>query len=341
MKRVSIRDVAKMAGVSTATVSRVLNNKENVTDATREQALKVIRGLDYHPNLLGQKLRQSCTGTIIVLANTISKPFFIEFFNTLQKTAYANNYHLLLGQYRDDEEILMSYVNMLLSHLADGMLLVNHNRFFPRLERMCRDFPIIQCCERVPESEIPYVSEDWYECGYVGTMHLHNIGCRRIGFVTYSLDSLFSRKYEEGYREALRKNGLIPNPDWTVEIPNMEFEDSYQAIRRILSQTSRPDALYVVCDLYAPAAIRAAGELGLRIPQDLALVCGDNSFVADITTPTVTALDHRRQVMADEAFKLLLERIHDKPVLHSSISVAPELIVRESTTFPGKEDTFE
>lgn len=332
MKNISIKEVAQMANLSTATVSRVINGKGNVTDESQEKVLRAIRELDYHPNMLGKNLRNSSTGIIIVLANTISKPFFIEFFATIQKAAADNNYNILLGQYGDDEELLMNYVNMVLSRLADGLLLVNHNKYVPYLENICHKFPIVQVCERTPESDIPYVSEDWYECGYIGTEHLISSGRKNIGFINYNRSALFARKYYEGYAAAMKKAGLHMNPKWITEIDDMEMQTAYKAARQILSQEERPDSIYAVCDLYAPAVIKASKELGIRIPEDLSLVCGDNSFVADITAPSVTSLDHRRQTMADAAFDLLLKQINNSnSLLHNSVSISPQLIIREST----------
>lgn len=330
-RNISIKEVARIAGVSTATVSRVLNNKGNVTEASRQKVLTAVQGLDYHPNMLGQNLRQSSTGIIIVLANTISKPFFIEFFDTLQQAAAANHYHILLGQYGDDEEKFMSYVNMVLCHLADGLLLVNHNRYVPKLERVRRKLPVVQVCERLPESDIPFVSEDWYECSYMAVNHLLSRNYKTIGFINYSHSALFARKYTEGFEDALRNSGILPNPQWVMEVDDFDHVQAYHAAKRILSLSDRPRALFVACDLYAPAAIRAAYELNLRIPEDVAIICGDNSFVLDTTVPATTSIDHNRQLIADAAFQLLLEQINNSSNVHGGITISPKLIVREST----------
>lgn len=335
MENIKIQQVAKAAGVSVATVSRVLNHKTNVRPDTREKVMEVIKQLDYHPNMLGLNLRQSSSGVVIVMANTISKPFYVDFMDTMQQAATENNYNILLGHYGNDQAKLSSYIRLLQGRLADGLILANHNQDIPYLEEMAAKYPLIQCCEHNPGTSIPYVSVDDYKCGQMGTEHLLANGRRRIAFLNYALEANFAKNYQQGFLDTMKKHKVQVRKEWMSSLSTMEFGAAYQEALKILSLDEKPDAFFGVIDLYAPAITKAAHTLGLRVPEDLCVISGDNSFLLDTTTPSITALDHRRRDMATAAFDLLLERIENHPIRHNSILIDPALIVRESTNLKG------
>lgn len=332
MSNVIIKEVAAAAGVSVATVSRVLNKKSNVRPETREKVMEIIKQMDYHPNMLGLNLRQSSSGVVIVMANMISKPFYVDFMETIQQAATENHYNILIGHYGDDPAALSSYIRLLQGRLADGLILANHNMDIPYLEEKASKYPLVQCCEHNPGTSIPYVSVNDYKGGQLGAEHLLSLGRRRIGFMNYTLDANFSRNYQQGFTDTMKKHKIPMNPAWMCTLPTMEFDAAYQSALQILGREDRPDAFFGVVDLYAPAIAKAAYTLGIKIPQDLAVISGDNSFILETTAPSITALEHRRREMATAAFQLLMERIENNPVLHSSILIDPSLIVRESTT---------
>ena len=236
MENIRIQQVAKAAGVSSATVSRVLNNKNNVRPETREKVMEVIKQLDYHPNMLGLNLRQSSSGVVIVMANTISKPFYVDFMDTMQQAATENNYNILLGHYGDDQATLSSYIRLLQGRLADGQILANHNQDIPYLEEMAAKYPLIQCCEHNPGTSIPYVSVDDYKCGQIGTEHLLANGCRKIAFLNYTLEANFTKNYQQGFLDTMKKHRIEVRKDWICNLSTMEFDAAYQEALKVLSR---------------------------------------------------------------------------------------------------------
>ena len=325
----TIHEVAASAGVSVATVSRVVNNSGPVSEKTRKRVVKAIESLNYEPSMLGRNLRNSESRLLLVMLPSISNPFYSEIINGIETAAVARGYNILLCETDSKPEREMIYFNMLRNRLADGIISMDPTVNRQKLQEMADDYPIVQCSEYDRESTISYVTIDNELAAYQAVRHLIKLGQKRIALINSDEKYLYARERRQGYERAMRKFGLPVNKKWIYHADRMEFQSGQQAIKLLMKQPERPTAVFAVSDIYAIGALKEINIQGLKVPEDIAVVGFDKISFSNMTYPTLTTVAQPMYRMGSIAADMVIQKINGKKV--DSIILDHELIIREST----------
>lgn len=326
----TISDVAKVAGVSVATVSRVINGIANVSPETTAKVTKAIQELDYRPNLLGRNLRRTKSERILVLLPNISNPFYSEIVKGIEDVANRNGYNIMLCNTDSDIKREKKYIKMLKTRLADGAILMASEISCEELTELAKEVSMVQCCEYKEGIPVFHVSIDNEKAAYKATKHLISLGHRKIAFIGANNQFLSSNLREKGYLRALSDEGIEPNPDYLC-YGDYSYKSGLRNMKKLLNLQERPTAVFCVSDVMAIGAIRLAMEENLKVPEELA-VCGfDNIHFSWMFTPSVTTIAQPMYDLGCTAMDALIRIIEGKSseVIHYFLEY--ELIIRDST----------
>ncbi|BAL98924.1 MULTISPECIES: LacI family DNA-binding transcriptional regulator [Caldilinea] len=331
---ITIRDVANRAGVSVATVSYVINGGPRpVASETRERVLRAMEELDYHPNVSARRLasrRTYCIGLLLAgLADSnFSTPYFLAYIRGISYAAETQGYNIMLfttPPYRD-----RSFRRLIMkSSVVDSVLLLGSS--IPDdfiLELWSKEFPAVLIARRIPGFTGYCVFQNYEQSTYEATSHLIERGYRRIGFLGQVLRFSYGQERLRGYRRALEEAGLIYDPS-LVSIPDHPRDDpSPQEVAQILNTTPPPDALLTDRDLVTLAILR---EMGLRVPEDVALVSLDESEAAAYQEVPLTAAQPPKFDLGVQAVEMVLRLLRGEKPQPSEIVLPMPLIVRCSS----------
>lgn len=325
----NIQEVAQKAGVSVATVSRVLNNNVTVTPSTRLKVESAIKELNYEPSMLGRNLRNSESRLLLVLLPGISNPFYTEIINGIQNTAITNQYNILLCETNSNPERQNIYFNMVKNKLADGIISMDPTVNMKKLEELAKNYSIILCSEYDEGERIPYVSIDNELAAYHAVKHLIRLGNKDIALINSDEKFLYARQRRRGYERALKEFELPVNEEYIYNTNQLDFQDGVQAMRMLLRLKNKPTAVFAVSDTLAIGALKEINANGISVPRDMAVVGFDNISFSNMTNPTLTTVAQPMYKMGCTVAKMLIDHIHGNKV--QSILLDHELIIREST----------
>jgi LacI family transcriptional regulator len=335
MKRPTQVDVARMAGVSRATVSYVLNDQVDqripISPDTRQRVLEAIAELGYKVDARAQAFRSGDTKTIGVLLPIYENPFFWQILSGISSEAESNGYSLLLAHNPLTPELEIQSVRELAEQRVDGLVLLIGFKVLPdqvinQLRKSSR--PVVEITSTASEFDCVHQG---YGAGTQALMfHLIELGHRRIGFVygvtipSQGLDRL------DAYHQALEAAGLTYDETLVCQCGPL-LEDGYQAALHLLSQPDRPTALLAINDFLAMAAIRAAVDLGFHIPGDVSVASFDNIPFTSFTVPRLTTVSGNPEQNGRDAVRLLLKRINEPDRPREFVTGDWNLVIREST----------
>lgn len=328
----TIKDVARQAGVSTTTVSHVINNTRFVAKETREAVWTAIKTLHYSPSAVARSLKVNHTKTIGLLATSSEAPYFAEIIEAVENCCFAKGYTLILGNAHNNLQKQQAYLSMMAQKRVDGLLV------------MCSEYPapLIKMLEE--HRNIPMVVMDWgesrgdftdtvqdnaFEGGYLVGQYLIERGHHDIGVIPGQMERNTGGGRLAGFLKALSEAGLAIRDEWLVQ-GDFEPESGYRAMQQILAQKQRPTAVFCGGDVMAMGAICAADEMGLRVPQDISVIGYDNVRNARYFTPALTTVHQPKVQLGETAFTMLLDRIISKREDPQTIEVHPSLIERRS-----------
>jgi alanine racemase len=325
----TIQEVAQLAKVSVATVSRFINNPDIVAKATRIRVEAAIEELNYEPSILGRNLRKSESKLLIVLMPGISNTFYTEIINGIEDTAIEQGYNILLCQTDSNPKREAIYFNLMKNQLADGIITMDPTVDRKNLAEIAKEYPLVQCSEYDEEGIISYVTINNELAAYDAVRHLIKIGHEKIGLINSNEKFLYSRERKQGYERALSESGLSINADWMYTSENLEFDSGRQAMRYLLSQKERPTAVFAVSDILAIGALKEINVSGLRVPEDVAVIGFDKISFSNMTTPRLTTIAQPMYRMGCLSETMLINKICGKKV--ESMVLDHELVIREST----------
>ncbi|MFX3673649.1 MAG: LacI family DNA-binding transcriptional regulator [Paenisporosarcina sp.] len=325
----NIQQVAKQAGVSVATVSRVLNGQDSVSYKTKIKVEEAIKKLNYEPSMLGRNLRNSESRILLILIPTISNPFYSEIIKGIENEAISQNYNILLCETDSNPEREDIYFDLVRSKMADGIISMDPAVNLETLTKLAEKHAIIQCSEYSIDSEISYVTIDNEEASYRAVKHLIKTGHEKIALINSDEKYLYARQRRIGYQRALEEHGILLNKDFIIHTQHLGFEYGQQAMKKILNLKDRPTAVFAVSDLLAIGALKEVNNNELHVPDDIALVGFDNIDFSNMTHPTLTTVSQPMYKMGTIAAKMLINRIKGEEV--ESIILGHELIIRAST----------
>ena len=286
-KIATIRDVAERAGVSVATVSRLLNGEGSVRASTAARVRAAIEELRYTPNLLGRNLRQGATHKIIVLLNTLSNQFYSRVVKGIEEAARKRSYTVMVCMTHGDRELEESYLNLLKNRLVDGAVLLSVEQDGGVLSKALAGFPAVQACEPQAGFDAPSVSIDNEQAAYEAACYLLDKGHRRIAFCGAGSIYPSSRQREAGFRRALAERALPLPPEWVLD-EGFSVNAGRRAAQCLLALGELPTAMFCISDSAAAGAIRAFGERGVAVPRDLSVMGFDNTQISEVFAPSIT-----------------------------------------------------
>ncbi|CDQ19096.1 LacI family DNA-binding transcriptional regulator [Halobacillus karajensis] len=322
-------DVARLAGVSTATVSRVLRNPDAVKTGTKEKVLEAIHQLNYQPNMLARHFRRTETKTILVLVPNIINTVFAEIVGGIEEQASKNGYRVLLRNTARKLEREYGSIEHLKQRQVDGMIMLSPQLDEATLNEISSQFPIVLATANLETPKIPFVSIDNVSSSYKATEHLIRLGHKKVGHITGPMDSLLSRHRNEGYRKALGDYGLDID-EQLVRRGHFSYESGFEQMMDMLGQNHVPTAVFAPSDEMAIGIINAAKEHQLRIPEDLAVVGFDNIRFASMFNPSLTTIAQPLFKMGQRSMELLLKKLNGESISQTEHLLPDELIIRDS-----------
>lgn len=335
MTRPTQVDVARLAGVSRATVSYVLTGTSGsmqISDETRQRVLHAMEQLGYEPDARAQALRSGSTKTIALIIPDLRNPHFCEYATGIEEAARAEGYHLLLSSTTMNDEYAVEIFRDLARRRFDGLIIASS--FILEAEeaqttlRQIRErgLPIVEMDENYG---VDSVSADYREATREVMSYLFSLGHRRIGMIYGIGGHELGQDRLQPYLEGLRAANIPTEASLIVEC-GPAIEDGYQASLKLLKLKSRPTALIAINDLLAMSALRAAADLGLRVPDDLSLVGYDNIPMANYLVPRLTTVTKDAPALGRKAFEILLARIQNPHLPLQKVHSPARLILRES-----------
>jgi LacI family transcriptional regulator len=331
----TMKRIAGELGVSITTVSKVLNNREDIGHATRARVLAKVAELGYQPNAVARSLTLRRTHTLGIVIPDLMHSFFVEIVAGLETLASARGYGLLLCSSNEDPAKERSELEMLRQRQVDGIVLgsVNASGNTDLLQKLGAlgiglvmidrdDHPAVKCDR---------VLTDDQKVGTLATSHLIRQGRRAIAHIAGPLITHAKRR-ADGYRAAFRAHGMRIRPEWIVRGGFME-RDGYAAMKKLLALKPRIDAVFAANDPAAIGAMKAIWEAGLHVPDDIAVVGAGDIALGDLLRVPLTTVSWSREEQGRTAAELILNRIGDEPSSDHfrSVVIPPQLIVRRSS----------
>ncbi|MYM62794.1 LacI family DNA-binding transcriptional regulator [Pseudomaricurvus sp. HS19] len=330
---VTIKDVARLAGVSIATVSRTLSKPDSVAEATREKVMTAVAKSGYVTNALASNFRRRQTNNVVVLVPDISNPFYAAVIQGIESRAMEAGYRILLGDTLHSREREKAYAQLVRQRQADGLICLGREIPVDReLNRKSADdsLPVVMACEYSGPLKVPSVVINNVQAAQDMVQHLLSLGHKRIGFINGPEDSPLCVGRLQGYCDALRVAGIEVKPA-LIEAGDFSLASGYEAARRLFKQRSKPTALFCACDEMAIGAMHAARDLGMDIPGDLAIAGFDDIDAAAYSYPPLTTVRQPRSEIGQTAMALMLEALGEKPPMPRLVILPHELVVRAST----------
>jgi LacI family repressor for deo operon, udp, cdd, tsx, nupC, and nupG len=330
----SIREVARLAGVSIATVSRALATPEKVSGKTLRRVLAQVERSRYRPNLLARNFRSKRAYSIVVLVPNIANPFFAEVIRGIEQIAQQHGYAVLLGdtEGRDDREAY--YVSLVETRQADGVIQLR-----ARLPEAALgadgalQIPFVNACECVEDAPCPRVRVDNVAAARTLTAHLAGLGHRRIGAILGPQRSPLTRDRLRGYRLALRSAG-IGRDDALIAQGDFSMISGREAALKLFASRTPPTAIFCFNDEMAMGAVQWLKGAGLSVPDDVSVAGFDDIEFASFCDPPLTTIEQPTRELGNAAMALLYEILSGGRPAHVTRTLPTKLIVRASTAAP-------
>ncbi len=331
----TIRDVAKKAGVSIATVSRVINNKGKIKKETEELVQAAIKELAYTPNRVAQGLSNRRSYTVAFILPSINNPFFPEMARAVEDVAQANGYQVFLCNTDDKREKLLGYLDNLGTQYVDGIILNSHITKHEDLERLQKNNVSVVMMDRVLEnSGTTSIMVKNREGGRMATQHLVDVGCEYIAHIGGIEDEYNSTQRMWGYRDVVGHKSWFDS-SW-IGRGDFSVRSGYQIAKELFTRHPQMDGIFAGNDLLAIGALKAAHEWGKQTPNELAIVGFDGIDMSGLTVPPITTIQQPIYRIGELAMTELLHRIENnvKTTKHYELDV--ELVIRESSMKSNK-----
>lgn len=325
----TMKDIARIAKVSTSTVSHVINNTRYVSDEIREKIMKVVNELNYTPSAVARSLKVKETKTLGMLVTATSNPFFAEVVSGVEQYCNQHHYNLIISSIDGNEQRLQQNIQTLIQKQVDGLLLMYSDTRHAMVEQLNLNLPIVVMDWWPTELNADKIYENSEFGAYLATKTLIEQGHKNIAIITGKLDKSLARNRLLGYQKALQDAHLPINPDWIIE-SHFDFEGGVEGMKKLLQITPHPTAVFACSDTIAVGVYQVAWQQGLRIPQDISVIGYDNIMLAQYLTPPLTTIHQPKAELGKLAVETLLERIKSPDLEYKTTMLQPQLIWRAS-----------
>lgn len=333
-KGITINDIAREAGVSKATVSRVLNNPEKVAKRTRERVLKVIQQRNYHPNPLAQSLTTRKTGIVGVVISDITNPFYAVMVRNIEEVCRSYQYHIFLCNTNGREEEEELYVRSLMGKKVDGIILGATRMNDQAIQSLAQNQTPMVFVSRLPENreQYDYVIVDSVLGGYLATKYLLSLGHTKIAYLGGHWPTSSNLERLEGYRKALAEAGIEAREEY-IYCGEFRMENGYQeGMRMLRAGEYRPTAVFSANDAMAIGVFEACNEQGVKVPEELSVIGFDDIPLSSLGLIQLTTISQSIAEVGALSGRIIMDKIlnPDKRDIRQQIVFPPKLVIRKS-----------
>jgi len=327
----TIKDVAKHVGVSTATVSHVINKTRFVSDEIKERVLQAIRDLNYQPNAIARSLVKRKTHTIGIIISDILNPFYTAIVRGIEDVTYKSGYSIMLCNTDENVEKEILYIQVLMEKRIDGLVLSTafQDGVHPLLSQL-KGIPLVSIVRKMKGFNPDAVFGDNVGGAYQAIEHFIQLVHRRIGIISGPLGLSSGAERLEGYKKALESHRIPIQEDW-IKTGDFKKESGYFLTKKLLEEKVPPTALLVVNNQMTIGALNALKELGIRVPEDLSLISFDDMEWCSFINPPLTTVEQSPYLMGKTAGEMLLQKINHKRSQPKKVVILSHLIIRNST----------
>lgn len=333
----TINDVAKLAGVSVATVSRVINDSGKVQPHTADAVKQAIEALAYRPNVMGRNLRKAKANRILVIQPSISNLFFSKIVRGIEQAARPAGYQIMLCDTDYDPEREAMYLDWLDSCVADGAILITSCHEPRHYATIAQRRPIVHCSEDYADAALPCVTMDNVVASRDAVSHLIKLNHRKIAFFSVHNKLHTVKQRYQGYRAALADAGIEPIPEYCVKhgsVPDdMIWEKTCEYAAQFAQMNDPPTAIFCTSDMIAIATIRALIANGVRVPDEMSVMGFDDIEIARIFSPSLTTVSIPKHFIGRSAVELLIERLGNPALAARKVLVDHTIVDRESCKY--------
>lgn len=325
----TILDVAKKAGVSKSTVSRVLTNSNQVDPETKQRILTVMKELGYKPSRAAQTLRNNKTKLIAVLVPRISNNYYASLLQGMERVSAEHDYQVILCNTENDPKKELQYLNMLENHQVDGIVLTTFRNTTDTMKKFIAYGPIILVGEYYDGDLFSSVSINHEKAAYQAVEHLISQGHSKIGMINGGKESVIVKDRAKGFRQALAFRHIPVNEEWVL-FDSFGIQQGKNYLNELLKLKDFPTAIFAGNDELAVGVIKEAKKHGLHVPNDLAIVGFDDQEISTVIDPTLTTVKQPIEQLGEIAATLIIDQLQGKVGLPKRTVLETTLLIRES-----------
>jgi DNA-binding LacI/PurR family transcriptional regulator len=333
MRFVTIKDIARALGLSVSTVSRALNDDNNIRQETRQKVLATAKQMGYMKSPVAMNLKFGYTKTIGVIVPEMTTPYASLVIDGIQNVCYANHYKVVIASSGEDAEKERQSIEIMYQFMVDGIIACrtdnrqNHDLYQSILDRK---MPLVLYDRLSPDLDAPHVGIDDETKAFFLIDHLIRKGRKRIAFIGIDPNIVFNaQKRYNGYRMALERHHITPDPDLVVWANGMSYSDGGFAIDRLLGKSI--DAVFAYTDTLAIGAMNRLTSMGRRVPEDIAVAGFSGTIISSIVNPQLTTVEPPQYAIGQAAARLVLDLINGKQPEKKEVTLDAEIIYRKST----------
>lgn len=333
---VTIKDVAKKAGVSPSTVSRVLSNHPRISRETSAKVKQIMEEMGYHSNIMARSLVSNKTYTLGMILprpaeELFQNHFFAENIRGITTQASRSGYDVLMTTGNSENDEMEAITRLVKGRRVDGIILLQSRKNDPLISFLqAQQFPFVLIGRTEDDPDVLCVDNDNIQAAFDATNHLIAQGHERIGFVSGPPSLTVSQDRLKGYQKAMTENGLPMQQEWIVEGEFLQ-ESGYRAMSFFMSLPERPTAIVVIDDIVSFGVLRGLSELGFRVPEDLSLISFNNLSLSELSTPPLSSVDIGIYQLGYMASQTLIRRIQGEVPQQPRMVVPHRLMIRESS----------
>lgn len=335
MARVTLKMLARKLDLSVSTVSKALHNRFDINPETRERVIALATSLNYQPNLIASSLRTNKTNTIAVIIPEIANNYFNLAINGIESVAQEENYHVLIYLSHEVYNKEVAFAQLAQNRRVDGVLISvsqNTTSFNHLMELADQNIPLVYF-DRVNENmNVPRVTTNDFESGYLATEHLIKQGCKKIAHLTLRKNPSIAIKRKQGYLKALKDHKIPVNRSLILHSTDDHKKD-VEMVRKLLKSNNRPDGIFAAMEKMAMAGYAACSDLGLAIPGDVKIIAFSNLEIASFLNPSLSTITQPAFEMGKAAAKALFDIIKNEKnrTSNAHIVLDSQLLIRDST----------
>lgn len=333
----TIRDIARLANVSTATVSAVINQKGTVSQKLERRVLNAMEALDYHPDQVARSLKVRRTYTIGMVIADVANPFFVKVLQGVEDEARKNRYSVIFCNSNEDPEVESLHLDTLFARRVDGVLLSPTGALAAEERLMKKRFPLVFFDRRPDGFSGPAVVTDSFGASREAAAHLIALGHKRISIITGRLDQSTGVERLEGFRQGAKEGG-VPLPAEYVKLGDFKLDSGYRRGLELMGLPQPPTAIFVCNNQMTLGLLQALAQLRIPCPQRVSVLGFDDFEWSTSFTPRLTMIAQPATEMGRKATEILIRTIHGEPATLSEsdnrVMLLNRLVIRDSTTPP-------